>query len=112
MRSDDFLHALGSPLGRATEHAANGLAINGLRRALDPIERREPVVILSVWIGVVFEEDRDRPHETRLGCIVKRGRPSTVVVLAREALVIRSRAMTKERGDIIRIVFSALISGT
>lgn len=97
-------------LPRATKQTANGVAIDGFRRALDPIAGRAPVVILGVRIGAVLEQDRDRPHETGFGRVVKRRRPSAVIVLADQAPVVRMRAMTQERGDEFGIVLPTLIS--
>jgi hypothetical protein len=100
----------GSSRGRPMGQAASGLAINGCRRAIEPIERRQPVIIFCGRIGAVFEEDRDRPHETCFGRVVQRRRTPAVVVLTREAPIVRMRAMTRERGDIFGIVLPTLIS--
>ena len=67
----------------AVEHATNGIAIDGFCRALEPIERREGVVILGARIGTVLEQDRDRFHETCLGRVVEGGRAPAVAPLRR-----------------------------
>lgn len=97
---------------RATEQAANRVAIDGFRRAIEPIERRQPVIIFSGRIGAVFEKDRDRPHEPCFGRIVQCRCAPAVIVLTRKAFIIYMRTMTKERGDIFGIVLPTLISRT
>jgi hypothetical protein len=99
-----------SAQARATEQATNRIAIDGFRCAIDPIERRERVVVRGARIGTVIEKDRDSLHETGFGRVVESGRMPAVVVLTCEAPIVHVGAMTKERGDKFGIVFSALIS--
>ena len=53
------------------EQATNGIAIDGFCRTIEPIERPKPVVVPGARIGAVFEENRDRLHETCFGRVVK-----------------------------------------
>jgi len=92
------------------KQATNGVPIDGFGRTIEPIERREGVVIPGGRIGAVFEEDRNSLYETCLRGIVQCSRVTAVISLARKAPVIGTRAMTKERGDKLRIVSSTLIS--
>jgi hypothetical protein len=61
-----------------TKQATNGITIDRCSRALEPIERREPVVVVGARISAMLEEDCDRLHEACFRRVVKRGRLRTV----------------------------------
>src|SRR5262249_15459222 len=57
---------------RTLEQASNCLTVDRWRSPLEPIERRESVVVPRGRIGAVIEENLDGLHETCLGGVVDR----------------------------------------
>src|SRR5262249_28766391 len=92
------------------QQLANLLAIDGLCGTLEPIKWSEPVVVSCIRICAVVQQERDRFREAGLRSVVKRGRATAVVVLADQAPIINPCAVAQQRGNVVRVVFAALVT--
>jgi quercetin dioxygenase-like cupin family protein len=73
--------------------------------------KTQPAKLLAVLVVDTNETDLNGLREAGFGGIVECGRLPTIGFLYRKALVIDPRAVTEERCDVFRVVFSTLISG-
>ena len=90
--------------------ALDGGPIGRSSGSLEPVERRQAVVVAGAGVRAVLEEERNGLREPCPGRVVERRRAPAVAPLPREAPVVHACAVTKEREDVVRVVLSALVS--
>ena len=99
-------------LARTLKQASNCLTIDRWCSPLEPIERREPVVVSGGRIGAVIEKNRDGLHEAGLGGVVDCRSSPAIGSLPRETLVLDTRTVAQESRNKLGVVLSTLVPGT